>query len=771
MSWLDNGGILGKKLDLNSKESYLISSTGSGSLEFVGAVNAAILGTTTTTSVTLNLTGGIDSRPSANDLVIASYAISLPIATIDPGLFSSNTSTASDAAVAATLALKPISGQSPSYIAGTTQAIVGGNTTSTSVNLPVGTSANDLVIIGYGIGSAVDRRANLTSGMVTQGYTITANITTLDTFDANLGVFFKIMGATPDTTVTIPNTGAVGDGGAVAIQVWRNIDTTTPLDVVTTVSANPNSRLPNPAAISPITKNAAIVIVGSGSYSGTADTFTGPTGYTTDFQSINRDDTSVDVLVGMGYRTALFDPEIDYVNGILSRANGIGSGYTSIANNWAIGAAAGTAGTGVYGSSPLVLSHSVAYKIMGTTPDTTITFPATGDVAYGGAYSVQVWRYANTTSPLDVATVTYTQSNGSSNGATTSTTGTRQPDPQSITPTTTGSIIIATGGVATTGGAAFTNSGLSGFRTNYSDDTSGDAIMGMYYDTWTSGAYDPVAFTVATNSLAGAASSFTLAIKPVSNVPITTIGNKVYSGNWNNAAKFLSKARDVEIAKVVSYTTAYTTAAATSVNIVLPEDIKSDDLILIFAGTRAQQTQPAFDNVTYKPTGYTLIKTSNAGAGDCQFGAFYKISNGTESGTTLNIPQNATSHMSVIAVIVRGTLTSSPIGNIGANVESGSAVTTYNVPGIITSRNRSIVFVTTAIDGSDTLPIILSPTNGWIYGNNSIQVGSSGTTVGVATIVSWKTVETANGSSGYTGFTWSVADGATGFQFEVESVN
>ena len=75
MTTLDNGGMLGKKMDLTAYDSYLITSTGTG-ISFVGRANGGIIGTTSTTTVDLTtLTGGSDSRPLANDIVIVSYSI------------------------------------------------------------------------------------------------------------------------------------------------------------------------------------------------------------------------------------------------------------------------------------------------------------------------------------------------------------------------------------------------------------------------------------------------------------------------------------------------------------------------------------------------------------------------------------------------------------------------------------------------------------------------------------------------------------------------
>lgn len=125
-------------------------------------------------------------------------------------------------------------------------------------------AAGDIVIVAYATGYPTSN----TDVQVT-GYTEIADLYANDTIDTNFGAFYKIMGSTPDTTISVSPTGGSGEGGVVAIHVWRGVNSTTPLDVATTTATGLNSCLPNPPAITPVTSGAVIIAMG-GSFLGGA---------------------------------------------------------------------------------------------------------------------------------------------------------------------------------------------------------------------------------------------------------------------------------------------------------------------------------------------------------------------------------------------------------------------------------------------------------------------------------------------------------------------
>jgi len=142
----------------------------------------------------------------------------------------------------------------------------------------------------------------------------------------------------------------------------------------------------------------------------------------------------------------------------------------------------------------------VAFKRL-TAADANVVFGPTGNAQDAGAAAIHVWRGVNTATPQDVTAVG------------TSGTGTGRPNPPAITPTTAGAVVIATGGAAAATGAVFVGTGLSNFRTATSVDTN-DGMVGIGSFAWTSGAYDPAAWTGGTANAADSWTSITLVLRP-----------------------------------------------------------------------------------------------------------------------------------------------------------------------------------------------------------------------------------------------------------------
>lgn len=153
------------------------------------------------------------------------------------------------------------------YVGGKTAAVTGSTATVTNVSLTdlsgglaSAPAAGDIVIVGYTVAATADR----VIGVTTSGYTEVAELYANDTIDANLSVSWKIMGATPDTSVSVSATGGSTDGAVVAIRVWRGADSTTPMDVTPTTATHLNTWTPDPPAITPVTSGAVIEVIGAG---------------------------------------------------------------------------------------------------------------------------------------------------------------------------------------------------------------------------------------------------------------------------------------------------------------------------------------------------------------------------------------------------------------------------------------------------------------------------------------------------------------------------
>lgn len=164
---------------------------------------------------------------------------------------------------------------------------------------------------------------------------------------------------------------------------------------------------------------------------------------------------------------------------VVVRANASNSGTTNTALP--------TGYTQISDTSSGPNSFKSGYKFMGGTPDTSVTFPAPGGSIQRVAACIYVFRNVNQTTPVDVAATTASGASGAA-------------DPPSITPVTSGSLILACAGSAVGGGSTnastFTNpSGYSAttnhFRTVLGNGTVDAAVgVGLKFG-WTSGAEDP----------------------------------------------------------------------------------------------------------------------------------------------------------------------------------------------------------------------------------------------------------------------------------------
>lgn len=171
---------------------------------------------------------------------------------------------------------------------------------------------DDIVIVSYNEAATSD----LALSMVTSGYTAVPNDLSLndlysdDTFDTNLGVFYKFMGATPDTSAVVNGSANANDAVRAAYMAFRGVDLTTPFDVTSIAATGIDTMHPNPASIDYATAGCWVVIACASATNLGAQTspYTFPSGYTTNAISGTSNDTN-DATCGMGYNSAPSDPE------------------------------------------------------------------------------------------------------------------------------------------------------------------------------------------------------------------------------------------------------------------------------------------------------------------------------------------------------------------------------------------------------------------------------------------------------------------------------
>jgi hypothetical protein len=169
-----------------------------------------------------------------------------------------------------------------------------------------------------------------------------------------------------------------------------------------------------------------------------------------------------------------------------------------------------------------VASGQTSYKIMGSTPDTSVSIPASASTTAGVAYAVHVFRGVDIGTPLDVTATTASGINGA------------QPNPPAITPSTAGAWIYCVGGGAMAAGAAPQSTAPTGLSTGanawrqtvLTTTTNDPGLAAGYKSDWASGAFDCPALTGYTTTNTGAWTAATLALKPQA----VTIGNGAASG-------------------------------------------------------------------------------------------------------------------------------------------------------------------------------------------------------------------------------------------------
>lgn len=189
-----------------------------------------------------------------------------------------------------------------SYVGGLTAQITAVSPTTQSISLTsLGLAAGDFVLVSYTTAAGSD---GVLSGKIsTSGYSlITELYANGTTNDANMAVFQKIMGGTPDASLVVVGKGTSGFGTTVNVTAFRGVDPTTPLDVTTTTATGTGSGNANPPAITPATSGNVIAIFGHSATSTTLRTYTtASTSYLSGFLQTNSAGSTYASTSGAGY--------------------------------------------------------------------------------------------------------------------------------------------------------------------------------------------------------------------------------------------------------------------------------------------------------------------------------------------------------------------------------------------------------------------------------------------------------------------------------------
>jgi hypothetical protein len=294
--WLEDGpGIVG---EFGAAGYEIVASTTAVNVGFLNTVTAsqpvavAITTFKAGATATAAITGTATSTIDETDVVAGGETIIITLtdetwvpATVGPNIQHVGSRTAG---FAGTLSAQTVS----------LGSLTGGDTGDTTPQ------AGDLVVVTYAIGSTVARTPTIATPGGGAAYTnANAILRQADNFDVSMLVAYKFMGGTPDTQVTLSEgvgggTGSTADAGRYTIQVFRGVDTSTPLDVAVVTGGAANSSAVDPGAITPTTTGAIVVAMGAAA-SGTGSTMTSTL---TDFVAGSTADTN-DISIGAGYST------------------------------------------------------------------------------------------------------------------------------------------------------------------------------------------------------------------------------------------------------------------------------------------------------------------------------------------------------------------------------------------------------------------------------------------------------------------------------------
>lgn len=198
-----------------------------------------------------------------------------------------------------------------------------------------------------------------------------------------------------------------------------------------------------------------------------------------------------DLVGGTDYAPGPYDTVVvAYSNAGAADRNLAASGYTEIAD--------------LYANDTADANLGVFRKTMGALPDSQVSLTA---FAEENAAVVHVWRNADLVTPMDVAAVTFSGTDGG------------VPNPPTITPVTEGAVILAIGhAAAPTGvGAELTHADLDNLQSTLLDGVTYGNMIAMGSVEWPGdGAYNPAAFGGGTSNTGASRASVTLALRPQS---------------------------------------------------------------------------------------------------------------------------------------------------------------------------------------------------------------------------------------------------------------
>lgn len=351
----------------------------------------------------------------------------------------------------------------------------------------------------------------------------------------------------------------------------------------------------------------------------------------------------------------------------------------------------------LYSNSTTDTSLSVNWKIMGSTPDTSVSCGPSGSTADAITGSVHVWRNIDPDNPFDVTETTATG------------TGTGRANPAPITPSTPGAIVLGIGAGAAATGAVYTSSDLSNFITRTSADTY-DSFQGIGSYSWSSGTFDPAQFGGGTTGTGDSWAAVTLALKPRVDITVGTTGAQTANINIPSSNQYVGGSftfiRDSGSANITQIIISDTGTVNASTN------LSNLDLYYETAGTCTYDgtetlfgTAASFSSEAATVTGTMAVGTSQV----CVY-AVVDVGSGASDGETLEVEiTDPSTHITVSDGYVAPSVPVDISGTTTLTMPNSSPVLNIDLPAIDTDiaeiSNYTIQYDLSDADAGDTATV------------------------------------------------------------------
>ena len=201
--------------------------------------------------------------------------------------------------------------------------------TSLTGGLASAPANGDIIVVGAAIGarSQLDPTTQIRDAAGNNYTAIGSGIYANDSFDTNLGAAYKFAGATPDTSVKLAN-GIANAAYIIMVEVWRGVNTSTPIDVTTVDASGTNTGRPNPGSITPTSASAEVVCFAAGAATeGSAPTALTSSSFSS-FVAVEQQGSTSQASLSCGFG------HYDWTSGVFDPAE-FGGGSTSTSNSWA----------------------------------------------------------------------------------------------------------------------------------------------------------------------------------------------------------------------------------------------------------------------------------------------------------------------------------------------------------------------------------------------------------------------------------------------------